>query len=494
MKIYKVELNPSNPVEKIVKIPVCSSYGIQITWNYEQFPKFTGTDTDTENGYLTNHDGKIEENTSFTEINGQKIYTNLPIIENVGNTIVFYYGKYETFEENKVQNFGSIKVVGVDADDFDVDLSGGSSGGTSEGIAYADGNLTLSAENEITLTPYNQTGRNSKYCIKIGGNGNYPMIYPENNYLMLSSNGTVIMGRDLATINAKAGPLNLMTQTGVDFYLGNTTGMTPSVKMEQDSFFSKLSGDALWLKGNTNTVVQGGNVTLGTTGEDGSINFDLNNCFKLGFGNKKSSDFQANVEIYYNEGDAKPYIKLCEGGTYGRTLDTPLYDALAGGSSGGGSNLKWISDKNDQYGVVFIGLCETGDNYWDNAYYTNIAGRTINIGYDIETIDDEGNAGGTNTWTENLRFKSSCVEIYAGTFELKSEYGQPYIGAGSIYIKDTYNEDRFMGNSINIKPGCYLAMEFRDDDESSGRKWIINGKVIDIDRFINEYGSEWYGD
>lgn len=376
MKIYKVELNPSNPIEKIVKIPVCSNYGIQITWNYEQFPKFIGTDIDTENGYLTNHDGKIEENTSFTEINGQKIYTNLPIIENVGNTIVFYYGKNETFEENKVQNFGSIKVVGVDADDFDVDVGGGSS--SIEGITYVDGNLTLSAENAITLIPYNRASN------------------------------------------------------------------SPSVKIDQASgMFSRLSADYLNLKSNKNTLIQGGNVTLGTTGDDGSINFDFDNCFKLGLGNKKSDQMQANVEIYYNEYDAKPYIKLCEGGTYGRTLDTPLYDALAGGSSGGDSGgfdgYIMISESMNT-GIpknVFIGSCYSNEyQMWETTNYTNINGYDINIGGILEEQTDEyGSSSGQELTTDKLTMKA---------------------------------------NEFNIIANSSLK---------------INGYKIDLERFLNEYGT-----
>lgn len=473
MKIYKVELNPSNPVEKVVKIPVCSNYGIQITWNYEQFPKFTGTDTDTENGYLTNHDGKIEENTSFTEINGQKIYTNLPIIENVGNTIVFYYGKYETFEENKVQNFGSIKVVGVDADDFDVDVGGGSS--SIEGISYTDGNLTLSAENEITLLPYNRPGY-KELNVKLGINGNYPIIYPENDYLMLSSNGTVIMGRDLATINAGSGPLNLMTQTGVEFSL-NGTSSPKSLSMFDTAIGPTLSsGNKLVLQATHDVILAA----------DGGYDHAL----RVGSDTVTMTINPGNVIDFYSDDNNVIKMKVTENNS--EVLDT----ALTSLGSGGGSNLKWISDKNDTFGVVFIGLCETGDNSWNNASYTNIAGQTIYIGNSGINGDDVGNSGSFNTYTSKIQFNSDCVEIYTNNFSVKPQYnlGQPYIEAGETYIKDTYNEDRSMSYSINIKPGCIFAMDFRDDWESSGRKWIINGKVIDIDRFINEYGSEWYGE
>jgi hypothetical protein len=457
MKIYKVELNPSNPVEKIVKIPVCSNYGIQITWNYEQFPKFSGTNIDTENGYLTNHDGKIEENTSFTEINGQKIYTNLPIIENVGNTIVFYYGKNETFEENKVQNFGSIKVVGVDADDFDVDVGGSSS---IEGITYVDGNLTLSAENAITLIPYNRASN------------------------------------------------------------------SPSVKIDKMDYFSRLSANYLWLKGNNNTIVEGSNVTIGSNSDGGSINFAFDNCFKLDLGFKKSYDMQANVEIYYNDSDAKPYIKLCEGGTDGRTLDTPLYDALAGSSEGG--SYQYITEDVDNKTInigcgdtlkTFINGCEVeiiyhGINtasfairegeFGPCAFAVDYGQHTIYVGrddsLDLNLMFNEhlylGYFNSTIITDQSYNNETTRITKHGGS------YTNHYVANTAEIILDAFgtdnevlNTDRDMGVKLIAKLdndgiGAELDVSPNSVIKFTTNTWKINGRCIDIEKLLADYGID----
>lgn len=162
MKIYKVNLDPSNPVEKLVKVPVGSDYGLQIIWDNERFSTFTNSNVATQNGYLVSENSTATEMTDSTTVNGQKTFlgednSSLPKVNNIGDTIVWVYNPTNTTDKT-TSTFGSIKVLGVDADDFEIDL--GSSGGSS---------YTSITENDYITTITNDCIEIDARAIKLTG-------------------------------------------------------------------------------------------------------------------------------------------------------------------------------------------------------------------------------------------------------------------------------------------------------------------------------------
>lgn len=154
MKIYKVNLDPSNPVEKLVKVPVGSDYGLQIIWDNEKYPMFTDSEVTTQNGYLVSENSTATEMTDITTVAGQKTFLSegnisLPKVSNVGDTIVWVYNPTNTTDKT-ASTFGSIKILGVDADDFEIDL--GSSGGGTDGVVDGLYNIPVEVGTEFELT------------------------------------------------------------------------------------------------------------------------------------------------------------------------------------------------------------------------------------------------------------------------------------------------------------------------------------------------------
>lgn len=141
MKIYKINVDPSNPIEHKIKVPVNTPFGFQMIWDYDKYPTFpkdsTGfypdnADTMTD-GYLIPRGWVLNDlkdnKTIFPKKNGVKTWTDFKsfiseggLLSKVGAIQHFYYAPltddpYESPNMNsKIFNWAHISVEIVPAD------------------------------------------------------------------------------------------------------------------------------------------------------------------------------------------------------------------------------------------------------------------------------------------------------------------------------------------------------------------------------------------
>ena len=147
MKIYKVNVDPSNPIEHKIKVPLGTPFGIQIIWDHDKYPTFPKDPSgfwytgDTQEGVLVPFGyvgySEKENKTIFGEKIGVKTYTDIYAshkqeLSKVGNKIDFYYAPgedyYETWMTSKIYNWAHISIEVIPADskvDYDMTLSDG---------------------------------------------------------------------------------------------------------------------------------------------------------------------------------------------------------------------------------------------------------------------------------------------------------------------------------------------------------------------------------
>ena len=149
MKIYKVKVDPANPIEHKLKVPVNTPFGLQIIWDYDKYPTFPKDPTgywytgDTMEGLLVPwtyvYWSEKENKTLFPVTNGVKTYTSIydfhkEQFSKVGTKLDFYYAPFEnpdpgeTEMDTKVYNWAHISVETIPADskvDFDMTLANG---------------------------------------------------------------------------------------------------------------------------------------------------------------------------------------------------------------------------------------------------------------------------------------------------------------------------------------------------------------------------------
>lgn len=149
MKIYKVKVDPANPIEHKLKVPLGTPFGLQMIWDHDKYPTFPEDPSgfwytgDTQEGVLVcwgEMGSSLKENkTLFTAKNGEKtwIIPNSWLKDNgyfakVGAKKDFYYAPgedyYETWMTSKVYNWAHISVEIISADsnvDFDMTVADG---------------------------------------------------------------------------------------------------------------------------------------------------------------------------------------------------------------------------------------------------------------------------------------------------------------------------------------------------------------------------------
>jgi hypothetical protein len=133
MKIYKVELDARNPIEKIVKVPYNSEYNLEISWCGKLFPSssstgialkasvggrdlcFVGIPPCSHGDYSTYSTGFAHPCTNSTVL--PVVTKDRPEITYIPNIPV---KNFETGYWNYDVGFNPIKVVGIDEDYYEI--------------------------------------------------------------------------------------------------------------------------------------------------------------------------------------------------------------------------------------------------------------------------------------------------------------------------------------------------------------------------------------